>query len=124
MRRFIVAIALVVFPITMLFAHPASELTASYPARQFILTIQGKHMVSTSQNKDTKQHYIKSITVTVNGVVANNSYGPSTFTSQTGDTFKTAFKLDLRNGDKIVVTATCSLGGDKTTEIIVAGRSR
>ena len=124
MKRLIVLIALVVLPVSMLFAHPASELTVSYPARQFILTITGKHMVSTSENKDTKQHFIKAINVTVNGKIANNSYGPSTFTSQTGDTFKTAFKLDLKNGDKIVVTAICSLGGEKTTEIVVAGRRR
>ena len=117
MKRLIVLIALVVSPLSMLFAHPASELTISYPERQFNFFIQGKHMVSTSQNKDTKQHFIKTISMSINGStpeVTNAS-------SQTGDTFKKVLKLDLKNGDKVVVTVTCSLGGVKTTEFVVSG---
>ncbi len=113
MKRLIVLIALVVSPLSMLFAHPASELTISYPSNEYGFLVTGKHMVSTSQNKDTKQHFIK--TITIGGKKFN-------FTSQTGDTFKAALKLDLKNGTKVVITTTCSLGGEKTTEYVVSGR--
>jgi len=123
MKRLIVLIALVVSPLSMLFAHPASELTASYPAGQNIMSVKGKHMVSTSQNTDTKKHYIESIRITINGVVINNRSVFQTYRSQNGDAFETKFRgLNLKNGDKIVVTATCNLGGEKTTEFVVSGR--
>ncbi len=118
MKRLIVLIALVVFPLSMLFAHPASELTVNFHNAQLFLIVDGKHMVSTSQNKDTKQHFIKTVSITINGrtVVKN-------FTSQNGDTFNTKFdRLNLKNGTKIVITATCNLGGEKTTEFVVSGR--
>ena len=119
MKRLIVLIALVVFPLSTLFAHPASELTISYPDRQFNFFIQGKHMVSTSENKDKKLHFIKTLSISINGGTPE-----VTGASQTGDTFKRVLKLDLKNGDKVVVITTCSLGGDKTTEFVVSGRSR
>jgi len=118
MKRLIVLIALVVFPLSMLFAHPASELTVKYPYNEYVLSIEGKHLVSTSQNKDTKQHFIKTISISINGGTPK----VKNFTSQTKNTFTDGYKLKLKNGDKIVVTATCSLGGEKTTEIVVEGR--
>ncbi len=117
MKRLIVLIALVVLPVSMLFAHPASELTISYPERQFNFFIQWKHMVSTSQNKDTKQHFIKTMSMSINSETPK----VTNFTSQNGDTFKRVLKLDLKNGDKVVITTICSLGGEKTTEFIVSG---
>ena len=115
MKRLIVLIALVVSPLSMLFAHPASELTISYPERQFNFNIQGKHMVSTSENTDKKQHFIKTVSISINGRKAK----VANVASQTGDTFNADFKLDLPKGTKVVVTVTCSLGGEKTTEFIV-----
>jgi len=79
-------------------------------------------MVSTSLNKDTKKHYIESLRIAINGVIINNRSVFQTYRSQNGDTSETTFNLKLKNGDKIIVTAKCNLGGDKTTEFVVSRR--
>ena len=94
----------------MLFAHPAKEISVRQEGSDFL--VQVWHMVMSSPTKDMKKHYIKTITVTING----KQVAEKTYTSQTGETFKELFKIDAKKGDKLVVTATCNLGGEKTAE--------
>jgi desulfoferrodoxin (superoxide reductase-like protein) len=115
MKKFIVLIALVVFPLSILFAHPASEVNVNYTAKTKVLMVDVVHMVSTSKVTDTKKHYIKEIIVTLNGKKVKTKK----FRDQTGDSVKAEFKVKAKSGDKINVTATCSLAGSKSTEIIV-----
>ena len=113
MKRLIIVIALVVFPVSMLFAHPAKEISIRHEGS--ILLVQVWHMVMSSPTRDMKKHYIKTITVTLNG----NKIAEKTYTSQNEETFKEPFKIDAKKGDKLVVTATCNLGGDKTAEKVL-----
>jgi desulfoferrodoxin (superoxide reductase-like protein) len=115
MKKLMVMTALVVYPLCVLFAHPASEVKADYKIATKTLSVDVKHLVSKSKNTDTTKHFIKEITVTVNGKNAKTQ----TFTSQTGDLVKATFDITAKAGDKIKVTATCSLAGSKSTEITV-----
>jgi len=115
MKKFVVLIALLVFPVGVLFAHPASEIKADYMTGTKTLSIDVMHMVSTSKNMDTMKHYIKEITVMLNGVKVETK----TFTSQTGDSTKVSIKVNAKAGDKISINTTCSIAGTKSVEITV-----
>jgi len=115
MKKFLVVITILALPLTLLFAHPASNIKADYKAADKSLAVDVTHMLSTAKNTDGKKHFIKEITVSLNGKQVEKK----TFTSQTGDHVTATFKVNAKSKDKISIAAVCSLAGTKTEEIVV-----
>ncbi len=113
MKKFIVLISLILFPLSMLSAHPAGHMGVGFSGGG--LKVKVVHSVRSSVEKDMKKHYIKTLTVTLNGVIVKEA----TFTSQNGEELQYKFSFPAKINDKIVATATCNLGGEKSAELIV-----
>jgi hypothetical protein len=110
MKNFIVVL-LLVFSAGLIFSNPAKSVDLSYDATKGELTVVAMHKVT-----DPAKHFIKDITVSINGkVVEKKSY-----TSQTSKTEQNAvIKVSAKAGDKIFVNTLCSWGGNKGAEIVV-----
>ena len=101
------AIAVLVFTTCFLAmpasAHPPSDMSLSYNELTGELRVSVTHAVP-----NPGLHYIKEVTVSINGKVVNDSR----YTSQpTLDTFTYTYPVETVTGDEIKVTATCSLAG-------------
>jgi sulfur carrier protein ThiS len=84
-------------------AHPPSDMTVTYHELLKDLSVSITHTVP-----NPGEHYIKEVTVAINGKVVNDSR----YTSQPApDTFTYTYPIDTVSGDEISVTATCSLTG-------------
>ena len=101
---YIVAAVLAVFIlIPPVSAHPPSDMSVTYNEISKDLRISITHAVP-----NPGEHYIKEVTVTINGKVVNDSR----YTSQPSpDTFTYTYPIGTVTGDEIKVTATCSLSG-------------
>ena len=115
MKKLLILAVLFIFPLSMLFAHSASEIKTSYDVKTQILTVNIKHVISSSKNSNPNEHYIKEVTVAVNG----EELVKKSFTSQTGDSVMTTFKIEAKRGDSITVTATCNQPATSVSEIKV-----
>lgn len=97
------------------YANPPQALTISYDSNSQILTVTITHKSSL-----TGFHYIKQVDIKKNdSVVSNNAYDsqpdPKTFTY--------TYKLPAAKDDKLEVTASCSLWGHKTANLVI-GQTR
>ncbi|MEI7596269.1 MAG: hypothetical protein WCK02_11015 [Bacteroidota bacterium] len=100
------------FLVTMAFAHPPKSVKLIYNKSEKSMSIDAEHKV-----KDPKDHYIKEITVFINGVKQEGV----ALTSQTSvEREEYNYKIgELKSGDKIKVTATCNKFGSKSQEITI-----
>jgi len=62
-------------------------------------------------------HYIKEVSLTVNGNMVSDSF----YTSQPADVFTYTYPLSLKPGDVVVATATCSITGTGSRTFIMPG---
>jgi hypothetical protein len=96
----ILAVFLVIPPVS---AHPPSDMSVTYHEISKDLQVSIMHAVP-----DPREHYIKEVTVTINGKVVNYSR----YISQPApDTFTYTYPISTVTGDEIKVTALCSLAG-------------
>jgi len=106
---------LVVFMVliaTPLFAHPPKSVDLDYDAETGILSIEIAHSVNVAS-----KHYIHKVVVEVNG----KKHVEQNFKRQTDNEQQHAiYKLiDVEGGDKITVTAYCSISGRRKGELEV-----
>jgi hypothetical protein len=96
-------------------AHPPSAVSVSYNQLTAELTVSISHPVENQPG-----HYIKEVTVTVNGNVVNDSV----YTGQPGtDPFTYTFSPELREGDIVRATAVCSQFGSGSGSFIMHGNT-
>lgn len=94
-------------------AHPPSDMTLTYNELSGDLQVTITHRVPNLQ-----EHYIKEVTVTINGKIVNDSF----YTSQPApDTFTYTYPIDTKPGDEIAVTASCVLTGSLTRQLYNTG---
>jgi hypothetical protein len=91
-------------------AHAPEGLTLVFEKRLDILTVTVRHNV-----KDTATHHIESIEVWVNGAEAIHK----TYSTQPGNSFILRLKLDVVDGDKVLVRANCNINGSKEQSLTV-----
>jgi desulfoferrodoxin (superoxide reductase-like protein) len=115
MKTILAVFILVALPLTVLFAHPASSIKADYKAADKSLAVNVTHLISKSKNTDPTKHFIKEITVSLNGTLIEKK----TFTSQKGDNQIATFNVNAKKGDKINIVAVCSLAGSKMVDVVV-----
>jgi hypothetical protein len=94
-----------------LYATPPQNVNISYNSGSQILTVTITH-----KSFVTSFHYIKYVEIKKNGnVVSNNTYD-----GQPDEvTFTYTYKLPAVEGDKLEVTASCSIWGHKTATLVV-----
>jgi hypothetical protein len=115
MKRFIAILALVCIA-TAVFAHPPKDVALSYDQKTMMLSITVTHPIKQSPATDPKKHFVKDITLKVNGtqvLITNYSY------QQFDEGEIISVKVPLKAADKVSVTAKCSLAGEKTTELTI-----
>ncbi len=95
-----------------LFAHPASEVTASYDKETMILTVEYKHDVS-----DPTKHFIDDIEV----ILAKKDLVVQKLMSQdTIEGGKVLYKIrDLKPGDVLKIKTDCNRFGGKSIEYTI-----
>jgi desulfoferrodoxin (superoxide reductase-like protein) len=97
-------------------AHAPSGINASFNSKTGELTLKVMHDVGKSKVKDVSKHFIKSIEIKLNGQALTTL----TFDKQETPAYQSAkYKIDkpYKKGDKISITATCSLKGSAMKEI-------
>lgn len=96
-------------------AHPPSAVSVSYNQLTAELTVSISHPVENQPG-----HFIKGVTVTVNGNAVNDSM----YTGQPGtDPFTYTFSPELREGDMVRATAVCSLFGSGSGSLTIPGKT-
>ncbi len=91
------------------YADPPQDVKLSYDSNSQTLTVTITH-----KSSFTGFHYVKSVEIKKNGIgVSTNTYDsqpdPATFVYN--------YKVSAAKGDKLEVTATCSLAGNKTVTL-------
>lgn len=106
----LVTVLLLVFIPFVLLAHPPKKVNVKYEKESKTLIISMPHSV-----KDVTKHYIKSITISVNG----NEIKVLEYKSQSSEaSHDVEIELpELKKGDKVKVKAKCNKIGAKTTTI-------
>jgi hypothetical protein len=99
--------------IPLVSAHPPSDMTLTYNELSKDLQVTITHMVPNPQ-----EHYIKEVTVTINGKIVNDSFSTS---QPAPGTFTYTYPIDTKPGDEIAVTATCILAGSLTRQLYNTG---
>ena len=115
MKKIIIILALLVIA-GIAFAHPPKDVVLSYDPATKMMTAIVTHDITASKVSDATKHFVKELSVKINGKdvsVVNYKY------QQFGEGESIVFKLDLKAGDKVSVTAKCSLAGEKTSEFVV-----
>ncbi len=118
MKRLIAILALVCIGAAA-FAHAPKDVTLAYDQKTMMLSITVTHLIKESPAADPKRHFVKELALKVNGVqvaITNYSY------QQFDEGEIVSFKVPLKAGDKVSVNAKCSLAGEKTAEITIAGK--
>ncbi|MGB9177254.1 MAG: hypothetical protein WCB46_11040 [Methanoregula sp.] len=94
-------------------ANPPTEMSLSYHEQSGDLIVVITHPVPNPQ-----EHYIKEVTVTINGKMVNDAR----YTSQpTPDIFTYTYPITAVPGDKIEVTASCVLSGSLSRQLYTTG---
>lgn len=107
---------LLILTVSIIFAHPASEIKLNYDAKTSILTINVLHIISATKVSDPTKHYIKEITVSVNGkevIIESVKFQQN----DRGET--SSFLLNVKPNDKVSVKAVCSISGTKIAQITI-----
>jgi hypothetical protein len=119
-RRSIVIIALTVL-LFACFLFPAAGATP--PSAMALYYDRGTGLLSISITHPTANpstHYIREVTVSVNGNLLNDSH----YTSQPDpDTFTYTYPVAAQPGDELKATATCNLIGSASRTLIVTNGS-
>lgn len=108
---FFITATLILFPLQV-FSHPPKNIDLMFNTETKILQVIVQHEVKNPEN-----HYIKKIEVFLNDKlrIVQNFEKQESKMSQNA----TYFLFDAKEGDKIKVTASCSVFGSKTSEIAV-----
>jgi hypothetical protein len=115
MKRFMLILSLVCIGASV-FAHPPKDVTLAYDQKTMMMSVTITHFIKQSPATDPAKHFIKDFGVTINGkpaLITNYSY------QQFDEGETVIIKLNLKSGDKVSVTAKCSLAGEKTSEYTV-----
>ena len=111
--RIVTAALVVSFLIPPVSAHSPSGMSLTYNELSKELRLAITHAVP-----NPGEHYIKEVSISINGKVVNNSR----YTSQPApDTFTYTYPVETVTGDEIKVTATCSLAGSITRTLNNSG---
>lgn len=111
--RIIAAVLVVCILIPTVSAHSPSGMSVTYQELSKELLVSITHDVP-----NPGEHYIQSVTVSINRKVVNNSR----YTSQPApDTFTYTYPVETVTGDEIKVTATCSLAGSIARTLYTTG---
>jgi hypothetical protein len=94
-------------------AHPPSDMSVIYHELSKDLQVTITHTVP-----NPAEHYIKEVTVTINGRVVNDSLYKS---QPAPDTFTYTYPVETVPGDEIRVTASCVLTGSLTRTLYNTG---
>ncbi|MGC9362252.1 MAG: hypothetical protein ACP5F3_04910 [Candidatus Syntrophosphaera sp.] len=98
--------------VAMLFAHPASNIDASYSAQNKTLTISFDHKVG-----DPADHFIQGVEVRLNDRMIISQVNTAQ-DSETGGTF--IYRIpNLRKNDVIKVTLICNKTGKRSASMIL-----
>lgn len=111
-------ILFVLSTIGLIFGHAPSKIDVTYNKAKKTVTVNVTHQIKGTKKPDPKVHFIKEIVVNLNG----KKVASKTFKSQpTLNGVKATFiiKTPVKKGDKIKVTAKCSVIGMKSTEIVI-----
>jgi hypothetical protein len=115
MKKLLLVLLTVLLPVAA-FAHPPKSVDLTYDPAAQVLTVVVTHTIKASPVTDPAKHHLKDIDIMVNGQPAVDA----AYSYQEFDNGETAmFKLNLKAGDKVAVTATCVLAGSKTAELTV-----
>jgi len=98
------------------FANAPKNVTLEYDAASQTLSVAITH-----PSAIPSWHYIKTVAIRKNGAdVSTDTYDKQ----PDADTFTYTYKVEAKAGDKIEVTATCSLFGHKTVTLTVDGAAK
>ena len=86
------------------YAHPPSDIEASYDKDKNVLTINITHPV-----RNPEKHFVDNVKISKNGGIISDE----TFTSQTTNNVQSIEieSLNLKSGDEITVEAECNIHG-------------
>lgn len=111
MKHLLISIALLALSFGA-FAHPASELQASYTASTQTLKLSFEHSV-----KNPLDHYIQSIEIRHNGTMIISQVASAQDTASGGEYI---YKIpNLKKNDKIDITLICNKSGRKTASMVL-----
>jgi uncharacterized GH25 family protein len=112
MKKLISTILLVALIPIMIFAHPAKKVEATYNQETGKIKVVATHNVS-----DPTTHYIKTITVTVDGKLVKTL----NYTSQTDKNTQQDEVVipEIKKGCTVVVNTVCNKFGTKATTITI-----
>lgn len=115
MKKMVLTLVLL-FIAGVFYGHPPSAIDISFDGKKQLITAVISHDLGSSMVKDPAKHYVKTVTVTVNGnaAIAQNILSQET---PAGETVQ--YKLRLKKGDKVTVTGACSVFGSLVKEFLV-----
>ncbi len=121
----IFALFFIFFTITIIFAHPPSNIIITYDNANDSINVVVKHNILDSKEKDPNTHYINSIDLTINGkAIKTNTFTKQDTVEEQTTTFD-KLNLNIDNKDnKITIKATCNLGGSKSSNIVIKGMKK
>jgi len=125
-EKTVIVLALLILPFHMLLAHPPTEMNCklkilSNNLNQDEIALFIVHDQSQSAVTDRRVHFIKTITVQVNGQLTNTF----SYTRQSENLLRHLIRIKkVKTDDVILITAICSTGGQMTQEIIVTEQRR
>ncbi len=110
--KFFLALMILALACTPLFAHPAEKVDLKWDEAASELHVSVVHPV-----KNTANHYISRIVVSVDGKVAEERVLTSQSSSKTEEA---VFEIkDLKKGSKIEVEVTCNVFGKRKGSIVI-----
>jgi hypothetical protein len=116
MKKNFIAI-LILFCISSFYGHAPSEIKIDYDSVQKKINVDVKHNLLTSPVQDPKKHFIKTITLRINGkTIKTNTFKMQDSIYEQLTTFD---NINAVKGNKITVEAECSLLGSKSATIVV-----
>ena len=115
MKKWLMAVCLLFFA-GIFYGHPPSGFDISYDSKKTLVTAVITHDLSSSMVKDTAKHYIKNVSVSVNGTPAV----VQTLQDQEKASGETViYKIRVKKGDKVSFTGVCSIFGSASKDFIV-----
>ena len=114
MRKLSLAFVLLFFMVSFVNATPPNDLELQYDPIEQNLVISMNHPTA-----ELREHYIRTITVTVNNEKPEIHRLPF---QRSASQVKISFFLDLKPGDAVHVQASCSLGGSAEADLVIPPR--
>jgi hypothetical protein len=116
MKKTVFIAVLMTLTAVLAFSHPPQIKSLTFDPATKVLTVVVVHNITTTQVTDVTKHYVKAVDILVNGVKAV----AASFTYQEtpeGETL--TYKVLAVKGDKVSVTAACSLAGQGAKELVL-----